>query len=644
MKKISIILTILCLLLFFSCARHEEFTLEELEGFTAEGLAELLALTVERPWQEWEFQPGVVGGTWFGAMPSDPKSFNFLIAEQDNVTREVVDRMQGGLLLHYDTATNEWMPRLASPEVVIDEENGTLQVILTLRDDLYWSYYPGLDRRGNAFTRFFRNLFSRGRQDYTDGEIRTVRVTSDDVIFWYDEIQGDPAMQSSGLFGQFVIMPDGSERRITISRIDDLTFYFTFPRIVADPFLAVNMRFGPRHIFEPAKLEGGAEAVRNLHSVAVDPRTIPSMGAWFLVEYSPGQRLVYRRNPNYWRRNIYGVSVPYPEELIMRIVPSEITRLLLFQRGSIDSYALRSEDVPVLIHPRDKDYTVFTSEGLLQTSFWTFNQNPAQSDTPQYEWFTRREFRQAMSSLLNRERINNQVHRGLAEPQLRIFPPQNRFYNPDITNRFTFNQERAIALLSSIGINRDSAGTMRDWDNRPIEFDLSIRTESAALMDIATIIADELDSVGIRLNVRVIDFQMLVEQLMTTFEWQSMIMGLSGSQVFPSQGSNVWPSSGNLHMWHPNQVTPATEWEARIDWLYNEGKFTYDDELAWPIWNEFQEILLYELPKIHLLSPRIFWAINNRWDLTNVFFDNMNFEHRTSTGLDYIEHVFLRKD
>jgi len=102
-----------------------------------------------------------------------------------------------------------------------------------------------------------------------------------------------------------------------------------------------------------------------------------------------------------------------------------------------------------------------------------------------------------------------------------------------------------------------------------------------------------------------------------------MMIGLSGSGIFPSQGSNVYPSSGNLHLWYPNQKSPATEWEARIDYLYSEGMYSVDTKKAQGIWDEFQEILLEELPMIYLMRSRGFWAVNNRWDLTNVYYDNI---------------------
>ncbi len=398
-----LLIAIFCLF-FISCIKSEELSLEELEALNAEGIAQILEKTVSKPWRGEDFQPGKLGGVWQGVMGEDPKSFNHLIAEQDSSTSSVVSAMTD-YLLDYDFVKREWKPRAASAQIIADEKNDTLTVIYTLRDDLYWSYY---------------------NQD------RKIKVTSDDVIFWYDEISGDPDFQSSGYYGQFLTMPDGSDARVTIHKIDDRRFSFHFPRIVAEPLLSTNMDFGPRHIYEPAKNSGGVDAVRSIFSVETDPKTIPSMGQWFLVEYTPGQRLVYKRNPNYWRKDSNGVSLPYIEENVERIIPDENTQLLLFGNGEIDSYILRPEDLDGLVNRSDNKYTVFNSEGALSANFWTFNQNPVNKEKPQYEWFTQKEFRQAMSCLLNRGRINAQVYRGLAEPMRYIFPEPNPFYNPHI--------------------------------------------------------------------------------------------------------------------------------------------------------------------------------------------------------------------
>jgi peptide/nickel transport system substrate-binding protein len=589
------ILSGLILFLLFSCSRNEELSREELDAYTPEGLNEILEKTVSKPWRGEEFVPGNPGGTWNSGVTDDPKSFNLLVAERDSATGTIVERMTD-YLVEYDVVRREWKPRIASPEIVVDEEAGTLDLIYTLRDDLYWSFY---------------------------GSDRKERVSSDDVIFWYNEIEGDPAFQSSLYNGQFLVMEDGNEAHIDIEKIDGRRFVFHFPRIVADPLLHTNRDFGPRFMYERAKQEGGVQGVLDLFSVASDPRAVPSMGEWFLTEYSPGQRLVYKRNPDYWRKDNTGYSIPYPEELIVKILPDTNTQFLLFKQGELEGYGSRPEDLDELINKTGADYTVFNAEGSLSASFWSFNQNPAIRDTPQYEWFTQKEFRQAMSCLLHRDRINAQVYRGLAEAKLSFFPEPNPYYNPDITLDYLYDPGRAVELLASIGIKQDSQGVMRDGQNRAVEFDLSIQSDATTTADTASIIMDEAAKIGIKINIRAVDFQKLVEQLTGTYDWSSIIM-LFGPAIFPTQGSNVWPSAGNLHLWYPLQETPATDWEARVDYLYNEGSYTIDREKARALWDEYQRILLEQCPVIYLSRPRSFYAIRNRWDFTNLYFDNLN--------------------
>jgi peptide/nickel transport system substrate-binding protein len=72
-------------------------------------------------------------------------------------------------------------------------------------------------------------------------------------------------------------------------------------------------------------------------------------------------------------------------------------------------------------------------------------------------------------------------------------------------------------------------------------------------------------------------------------------------------------------MWNPLQREPATEWEARVDYLYNEGSYTVDENNAAEIWNEYQEIILEQLPVIYQVHSLSFSGVRNKWD--NVFYD-----------------------
>ena len=145
MKWCSFLIIFCVIFTFFSCIKADELSLEELEALDAEGLREILAKTQTKPWQGEDFVPGTLGGTWNSSMIKDPKSFNHLIAERDGETAAIM-RMMTEYLFEYNVVRREWKPKAASFEVVIDEANQTLDLICTLRDDLYWSYFNSDDK------------------------------------------------------------------------------------------------------------------------------------------------------------------------------------------------------------------------------------------------------------------------------------------------------------------------------------------------------------------------------------------------------------------------------------------------------------------------------------------------------------------
>jgi len=608
MKKMYMVFLVPFILIAAGCGRKvPEMTLEEIESVRNAGHSGILSKTKSKPWRGESFVPGKTGGTWYSSMTGDPKSFNMLIAERDAETAGVMD-MLTDYLIDYDYVKKYWKPEAAaSYEVKSDEQKGTLDVMYTLRNNLYWTYY---------------------------GSDKKIPVTSDDVVFWYDEIYGDPECQSSAYNSQFVSMPDGSEKRITIEKIDARTFVFHFPRIDADPLLATNMAFGPAFVYAAAKRKGGVKAVRELFSIAADPKTIPSCGKWYLIEYTPGQRLVFRRNPYYWDRDTNGTSIPYPAEDIVQIVGDTNTQYLLFRQGKLEAYSPRPEELDDVVAKQENDYTVYNASGSLGAPFWSFNQNPRNKDKAYYRWFTTKEFRQAMSCLLNRERIITQTYRSLGQPKYTLFPEGNPYYNENIILQYRYSHAQARNLLSAAGFTKKTDGLLYDTTGTKVEFDLTVPSANTMWNDIAQIIADDCAQEGIKVNVRQTDFQKVVEQLTSTYDWQSVILAF-GISLFPSLGSNVWPSTGNLHLWYPLQKKPATEWEARVDYLYNEGCHTIDHVKAKAIWDEYQTILLEQCPVIYLVRGRAFYALRNRWDQTNVYFDNI--------GGAQTDHVWLRQ-
>ncbi len=587
-------LAVLASINLIACSHVPTMTREQIERERQKASEEFYTLTTSKPYQGQDYISGKEGGEWNTAIMGDPKTFNFLIAERDGSSSGILNSTTDELF-EYDYYSKSWKSKCASYEIETDMKKGMLTLHVTLRNDMFWTYIDSDEK---------------------------IPVTSDDIVWWFNEISGDPEFQSSAYSGQFVAMSDGSVQKIKCVKIDDRHFDYIFPRIVADPVLVCNDNFKPSFIFKKAKEEGGVEGVKKIFGIDTDVKKIPSMGMYYIESYTPAQRIIFAKNENYWKKDSNGISLPYYKKRNARIIDNSNTAYLLFTQGHLETYSPDADNLEDIIRKQEKGYTVFNSRGSLSAGLWTFNQNPKNKDKPCYEWFTKKEFRQAMSCILNRDRIINQTYRGLASPKYDLFCEGNQYYNQNIQLQYKFDLEKARDLLHKAGLKENTDGLMCDKKGRTVEFDLAIISSDNSANDMVQIICDEAKKVGITINPRQTDFQKLVDMLTKTFDWQSLIIYL-GANLFPSQGANVWPSSGNLHLWYPFQEKPATDWEKRIDFLYNEGVYTQNQEEAKKIWDEFQSIILEECPLIYLIRPAIFFAINNRWNLTNWYYDNL---------------------
>ena len=579
-------------IIFVSCGGGKpEMTADQIAFQKKAAENSLLAKTVRKPGGG-TYEKGSVGGTWLASINNDPKSFNTLTA-RDQDTGAVVNGLYDSLLT-YNAYTKEWKPNLASYEVKVNEQAGTMDVIFTLRDDLYWTTLAEPDRK--------------------------VKVTSDDVVYWYNEVDGDKDLQLPSYPGQFLEMPDGSKKHIDIEKIDDRRFALHYPRIIAMPELSSNMTFGPKYIVEPVKKAKGAEGLLTLWSIDTDPKLIPSIGEYYIESYRPGVSVTLKRNPNYWKADDYGQHLPYIETVEMKIIPNLETEKLKFMAGELDSYGLRPEDLQEMVDKTPRDYTVYYGGPSLGSGFISWNENPANLAPKYVKWFSNTKFRQAMSSFFNRDRVIKEVFRGLGEPAIYFFAKANPYFDPKIKEQYTYDPERGKKLLAEIGITPNKDGLMQDSEGNLVEYEMIMGVENNVGIDIANIYADELKKVGIKLTVKPVNFQKLVDSLINTYDWQSVMVSL-GSNYWPISGNNVWQSSGNFHIWHPLQKKPATPWEARIDELYQKGFVTRDPVQAKKIWDEYQQLILDQLPLMYMVYPDSFSAYRDKWG--NIRVDNL---------------------
>ncbi|NQT20686.1 MAG: ABC transporter substrate-binding protein [Planctomycetes bacterium] len=561
---------------------------------------------------KWEI--GKRGGQFVFSTISPPKSFNVIVSNESSSSTVLGFIYEG--LTTTDPATTEVIPHLAESWDV--SEDG-LTYTFHLRKDVKWN----------------------------DG----APFTAADVEFTFNELIYNDNIQNAS---RDIFTIAGEEIKVTA--IDDHTARFILPKKFA-PFLrAVGMDILPKHALKELVDKGEFE-----HSLGVDskPEQIIGTGAFMLERYRSGQRVILKRNPHYWKRDDAGNQLPYLNRIIIEIVQNQDVAVMKFKQKELDYYALRGEDYPDL-KPMEEagDFKVFMTGINRGSQFLFFNQNndkklsrqviqrecttlgikleePTRNDKELNEklmealppdvlarlkdkegvpnvdpvklkWFRNVQFRKAVSHAIDRKSMVNVLMNGLGVPQWSpVGPGSPFFHNPNVP-KHPFNPEKAAKILADAGFkDTNGDGFLEDPDGNTVEFNLTTNSENTVRIKMAEMIRKDLENIGFKVHFLPQQFNMLVSKLDSSFDWQAMILGLTGG-IEPHFGQNVWKSSGHTHMWFPRQKKPSTEWEARINDLFDMGVQELDPEKRKEIYNEWQVIAADELPLIYtVLGKRI---------------------------------------
>ncbi len=517
---------------------------------------------------------GKEGGTLKRALSGDAKTFNPVMAQETSSTAVI------GVLFNGLTKT-DLKTLLPEPDLAEKWE----------RDDSgkVWRFYI----RKNA--------------KWFDGK----PVTADDVVFTYNEIYYNPDIPSSA---KDMLIIEG--KKFKVRKIDDYTVEFVIPKPFA-PFLqAVGQPILPKHILKKYIDNGTFTSAWGINT---QPDKLIGTGPYRLIEYVVGQYAVYEKNPYYYEQDKKGQKIPYINKIKAQIIGDPDVRLIKFLSGEIDYYGVRPADLPELLpKAKEKDFTVYNLGATPSTLFLVFNQNP-NAPIPKYKlrWFKNKIFRQAISFAVDRQGIINIAYNGLAYPIYTAVTPANRrLFDENFYPKYQFNLKKAKEMLLSIGFKEGSDGYLYDEEGHKLKFTLITNSGNKEREIIGNILKDDLKRIGIEVNFQAIDFNNLVTRLMSNYDWEAVIIGLTGS-MDPYFGQNVWLSSGHLHMWYPNQKKPATDWEAEIDKLFNKAAVELDSKKRDMLYMEAFRIIGIQQPMIFIAAPEELLAVRNK--LKNVF-------------------------
>lgn len=510
----------------------------------------------------WTPEIGRHGGRFVIGQTSGPKTFNALMAGETSTTD--VTNLLFTSLTDYDYLRFTDVPRLARS----------------------WEMSPD----GLTYTYRLR----RGAR-FSDGH----PITSADVLFSF-EVALDPVLHPSS--GDLLVV-DGKPAEV--SAPDSYTVVLRIAKPYRLMLSAVSsVRIMPRHVLEAAFRAG---AFASAYPASIAPESLVTSGPWTLGEYRPGESTVLRRNPYWFGVDALGRRLPYLDELVFLNVPDQNTLALKFQSGDLDGLEnVKPEDYATYEDGQAAgNYTLYDLGPRLATNFLWFNLNTGSSRKPgrppgrpfvgpvKYAWFSNRAFRQAVSLAIDRDAIIRSCYFGDAVKNWSTTTAGNREWHTEGLVRYDHDPARAAALLDSLGWrDRNGDGFREDGRGRTVEFALKTNADNVVRVQIANLVKEDLARVGVRVIPANTDFNTLITNMRTDFQYEAMLLGLqTGVPPDPGMGQNVWRSSGRTHYWNLQQDRPGTESEARIDRWIDELVENRPREELRRIWTDIQNTM-----------------------------------------------------
>jgi len=167
----------------------------------------------------------------------------------------------------------------------------------------------------------------------------------------------------------------------------------------------------------------------------------------------------------------------------------------------------------------------------------------------------------------------------------------------------------ARSVLAAAGFRLEGS-VLKDAGGRPVKFSILTNAGNASRMKMATLIQQDLSSLGMQVQVVPLDFLALIERLMHTQDYEACLLGLENVDVEPNAMMNIWLSSSPNHQWNPSEKVPATPWEAEIDrQMHLQATSMRQAERKQAI-DRVQQIVADQQPFIYLVYPNILYAIS----------------------------------
>ena len=533
-----------------------------------------------------------------------------------------------------------------------ESEPGDWMVQHFLSDPQSWNPYTHTDASSSGLLSYIHEslLYPENDPPYTlKGHLaKAYPNISEDKLEYTFELRdnihfsdGQPLTTVDVLFSMKVIMNPGVQapqirssysmvQAVRLEGNNKITFVCDKPYFRNDITLGLNFRIIPRHFYDPDGLlevvniqslidgswETGpdAERIRKFSQQFNQnfDRSVLGSGPYLVAnpesDIVTQQKVILTRDAKYWGDQVIGIpAAGYVEKILYKIINNTDAAFIELTNGNLDIHGLQ----PLEFKEKSwsSDFKERFLKGIRYASGYIFigwnNEHPI---------FRDKRVRQAMTHMTPRQSMVENLLFGLGEP---VESPIHKFrpeYNQDLRS-YEYDVDKALDLLAEAGWDdTDDDGILDkviDGKKTPFKFEFIVNSGNQIRKDIALVLQNELQDIGIICEVRELDWSIFLDKVTKKRDFAAITLGWSG-------GGGVAFPPDNYSVWHSSQIEGGGFnfigfSNSEVDQILEEYRGEFDLEKRISLYPRYQEILHEEQPYTFLWKSRGVTAYSKRF-------------------------------
>jgi peptide/nickel transport system substrate-binding protein len=312
-------------------------------------------------------------------------------------------------------------------------------------------------------------------------------------------------------------------------------------------------------------------------------------GPYVLKRWEAGQYIELARNP------AYAASTPRIERIVIKFVPDAVTLTAQLEAGEIDLLESVQPADLAGIHAQRGDVQILETPSR-RMSFVAWNGTRAPFETAAE--------RVAMTMGIDRRAIIASVWGGRAKECTSPIVPLLWAYEPSIP-AIKYDPKAARSALGRLGFKDSDKDGVLDRDGKPFEFELLVN-DAQNRVDIATMIQAQLKRIGVKVNVRVMEYGAFIDRILAMdydaaiVEWKVQTK-VDLTQLFATSAKR--PNGYNF----VGYSNPA------VDRLIEQALAERDMARAKLLWSDAQRAIYLDQPYTFLAVPQELTALDDRF-------------------------------